>query len=233
MKKSFKYYAVVWAIFLALFNLVCFITPNEVAGITKFSNAFWVGYIFIMLAFVGQLVCAFFAFKADNLQKLFYNIPLITVSYTGLVLSVIFGGLCMVIPDLPNWLGAAVCATILAFMAVSVIKASAAGETVATIDEKVKAKTYFIKSLTADAESLMAQAKTPKLRAQAKRVYEAIHYSDPMSNAALVEMEEQLGREFEHFAELVRVGDDAAAENVVAELLVTIDRRNKKCKVLK
>lgn len=233
MKKSFKYYAVVWAIFLALFNLACFITPNEAAGMTKFGGAFWAGYIFIMLAFVGQLVCAFFAFKAENLQKLFYNIPLITVSYTGLVLSVIFGGLCMVIPDLPNWLGAVVCAVILALTAVSVIKASATGEAVAAIDEKVKAKTYFIKSLTADAESLMAQAKTPKLRAQAKRVYEAVRYSDPMSNAALVEAEEQLGREFEHFAELVRAGDDAAAEDAAAELLVTIDRRNKKCKLLK
>ena len=64
-----------------------------------------VGYIFITLAFIGQLVCSYFALKAESLQKMFYNIPLITISYTGLIVMLIVGALAMAIPNLPNWVG--------------------------------------------------------------------------------------------------------------------------------
>ena len=78
MKKTFNYYSICWLISLAVFNVIAFVTPNEIAGISKFTGAFWVGYIFITLAFIGQLGCAYNAFKAENLKKLFYNIPLIS-----------------------------------------------------------------------------------------------------------------------------------------------------------
>lgn len=233
MKKNFKLYCVAWAVFVALFNAGCFLIPSRGMGMYKFGGAFWSGYIFIMLAFIGQLVCSYFAFKADSLKKMFYNIPLITSSYTGLVLSVIIGGLCMFIPDVPNWVGAVVCMIVLAFSAVSVIKAKAAGDIVEDIDKKISRQTEFIKTATLDAQNIMNGAKSEEAKAECKKVYEALRYSDPMSNAALVETEEQLGREFENFAKFVRVGDDFAAKNAAAELLMTIDRRNKKCKVLK
>lgn len=76
MNKKFKYYALIWAILLAVFNVICFITPDETAGMSKFGGAFWAGYIFITIAFIGQLVCAYIALKTDDKTKLFYNIPL-------------------------------------------------------------------------------------------------------------------------------------------------------------
>lgn len=232
MKKSFKYYAIIWAILFALFNAVAFLSPGW-TGIEKYTGSFWVGYVFIVIAFVGQLVCANIAFKAENLQKLFYNIPLISISYGGLVAMLVFGVLAMLISPMPYWIGAIICVIILAFTAISVVKASAAAEAVSDIDKKIKTKTYFIKSLTAEAESLMAEAGTPEIKAQAKRVYEAFRYSDPMSNAALVETEEQLEREFNSFADAVRKGDVELAESIASELLIIVDRRNKKCKLLK
>ena len=79
MNKRIRTYAVIWAILFALFNVISFVAPNEIAGANKFVGAFWNGYIFITLAFIGQLVCSYFAFKAESLQKMFYNIPLITI----------------------------------------------------------------------------------------------------------------------------------------------------------
>ena len=61
------------AICLAVFNVAVFATPSEVSEFSKFGGAFWVGYIFITLSFIGQLICAYFAFKVDSLQKFFYN----------------------------------------------------------------------------------------------------------------------------------------------------------------
>ena len=233
MKKGFKYYLSIWVILLAVFNVAVFVSPGEAGGYTKFGGSFWVGYIFITLSFIGQLICAYIAFKADNLQKFFYNVPLIRISRIGLVLTVILGTLCMAIPNLPNWIGVILCLAVLAFTAISVIKATTAGDIVSGIDEKIESKTSFIKLLTADAEALMSAAKTPELKAEVKKVYEAIRYSDPMSNAALEEINEQIQNQFSVFEDAVKAEDFDLASSYSYELIILIDNRNKKCKLLK
>ena len=35
MKKTFSLFGIIWAIFLALFNVIVFVTPNEMDGMTK------------------------------------------------------------------------------------------------------------------------------------------------------------------------------------------------------
>ena len=233
MKKGFKYYLSIWVILLAVFNVAVFVSPGEAGGYSKFGGAFWVGYIFITLSFIGQLICAYFAFKVDSLQKFFYNVPLIRISRTGLVLTAILGTLCMAIPNLPNWIGVILCLAVLAFTAISVIKATAAGDIVSGIDEKIESKTSFIKLLTADAEALMSAAKTPELKAEVKKVYETIRYSDPMSNAALEEINEQIQNQFSVFEDAVKAEDSDLASSYSDELIILIDNRNKKCKLLK
>ena len=233
MKKTFSIYAISWFLFLAVFNVFCFATPNEAAGMNKFGGAFWAGYIFITVAFIGQLVCAFFAFKPSDKQKVFYNIPLVTISYAGLIVMLIAGTACMAIPNLPNWVGIVVCLLVLLFTAVSVIKAFFAASVVSEIDEKIKVKTFFIKSLTVDAEHLMNTSKTAELKTLTKKVYEAVRYSDPMSNAALVEAEEKIRNGFSAFEFAVNSENYELATTASDELLSLIDIRNKKCKLLK
>ena len=232
MNKKFKYYAIVWAILLAVFNVICFVTPGEAAGMSKFGGAFWAGYIFITIAFIGQLVCAYIALKTDDKTKLFYNIPIIRISYTGLILTVVFGALCMAISNLPNWVGVIVCLLILAFTAIAVIKAKAASDVVEKIDSKVKAQTLFVKSLTVDAESLLARATTPEAKDACKKVYEAVRYSDPMSNDALAGIESQITLKFNEFSNAV-IGGAENIETLADEVVVFVGDRNKKCKLMK
>lgn len=233
MKKNFKLYIVCWAILLALFNIICFVTPNEAAVLNKFGGAFWVGYIFITAAFIGQLVCAYIAFKAENLKKLFYNLPLITLSYTGLVLTLIFGGTAMTIPNLPVWVGAVTCLLILGLNAIAIIKAKAAAELVESVDKKISRQTGFIKNLTAEAESLISHAKSDEVRAECKRVYEAARYSDPMNNIRLADIEEKISAEMQQLSETVANDDSEIAAAVAGELIALIEDRNKKCRLLK
>lgn len=232
MNKRIKYYAQIWAILLAVFNVICFITPDEADGMSKFGGAFWAGYIFITIAFIGQLVCAYIALKTDDKTKLFYNIPIIRVSYTGLILTLVLGTLCMAIPNLPNWVGIIVCLLILAFTAIAVIKAKTASDVVENIDAKVKAKTLFVKSLTVDTESLLASATTADAKDACKKVLEAIRYSDPMSNDALAGIESQIAVKFKELSNAVIGGADSI-DNLADELVVLIGDRNKKCKALK
>lgn len=48
---------------------------------------------------------------------------------------------------------------IVAFYAIAIISSKAAADTIENIDKKVKAQTFFIKSFTVDAESLLPRAK--------------------------------------------------------------------------
>lgn len=232
MKNKFNYYIITWAIFLAVFNAVVFMTPSSMAGMSKFGGAFWAGYIFITLAFIGQLVCAYFAFRAEYNKKLFLNLPLITISYAALVVSLILGAACMAVPNLPNWVGAVVCVLILGFNAAAVVKAKAAAEIIGEVGDRVSAQTTFIKPLTAKAESLMAKAQTPEAKSAAKKVYEAVRYSDPVSSPDLAEMEAEISARFDKFAKAITDGN-GNAERLAGEITTLLNDRNKMCKVLK
>lgn len=233
MKKGFKMYMAIWAILLAVFNVACFATPSKAAGLTKFGGAFWAGYIFITLAFIGQLICAFIAFKAENAKKLFYNLPIITISYTGLILTIIFGAVCMAVPNLPNWVGIIVCLAILAFTAIAVIKASAAAEIVANVDEKVSTQTSFIKNLTTDVQALVSRAKSEPVKAECKKVYEAARYSDPMSDDSLSVIEAEITVKMGELAAAIGTDDAEKAKEIADEIVILVGDRNKKCKAMK
>lgn len=232
MKKTFKSYFAIWAILLVLFNIIAFVSVGW-AYQEKYTPSFWVGYVFITLAFIGQLVCAKTAFNAKNLQKLFYNIPLISLSWTGLIVSFVIGGLCMLISPLPYWVGVIACAIVLAAVAIAIIKASIAADEVSAIDDKIKIQTFFIKSLTVDAEGLIARAQTEEVKAECKKVYEAVRYSDPMSHEMLASTETQITIKFSELANAVNSNDIESVKSFAKEVVILIDDRNKKCRLLK
>ena len=233
MKKRIAAYSVIWAICLAIFNVITFVTPNEFDGVSKFCASFWVGYVFITVAFIGQLVCSIVALKQKSVKKLFYKISLVSISYSALIAMLIAGGLVMLIRGIPEWTGIIVCFIILALNAISVIKANFAADTVADVDERVKKQTSFMKNLTAEAQALMSSATSDKLKAEAKRVYEAIRYANPMSSAALIDMNLQIEREFAAFSSAINDGDAALARAIANTLVSLIEKRNAKCKLAK
>lgn len=233
MKKLFKSYLIIWVILLALFNTVAFAIPGW-GGQGKYTGSFWVGYVFITLAFAGQLFCAWHMTKKCSSGKtVFYHLPLLTISRAGLILTCVFGGLSMLISPLPYWVGVILCAIVLAFTAVAVVKADAAADLVSAVDEKTKANTFFIKSLTADAESLLARAGSEELRAACKKVYEAARYSDPVSHSALAALEREITLKLAALSDAVKAADAPAASGLADELAVLLRERNNKCKLLK
>ena len=227
MNKTFKNYLAAWAVLAVIFNVLAFVIPAP----GRFSGSFWVGWVFIMLALAGQLACAYKAFKAENKERLFLNLPLITVSFAGLIASFVPGALCMVIPGIPYWVGIVLCVLILGFTAIAVIKANAAAELVSETEQKVKAKTACIRMLTVDAESLLSRAQSAEAKAACKKVFEAVRYSDPMSSEALTGIEEEISHKFAEFSETIKSG--TPNESVTNELLALIGDRNRKCKALK
>ena len=232
MKKAFRFYAVIWTALLVLFNVIAFASVGW-TGVEKYTPSFWIGYGFISLSFVGNMICACKVFQADSLQKLFYGLSLLRVGYISMVLSFVFGGLCMLISPLPYWVGAILCAIVLAVQILSAAKAQAAVELVTQTDAKIKTQTFFIKSLTVDADTLMASAKSETVKAECRKVYEAVRYSDPMSNEALASIEGQITLKLEAMSLAVMADNKEEITRLANEVIILLGDRNKKCKLLK
>ena len=109
----------------------------------------------------------------------------------------------MLVPVLPYWLGILLCGVVLAFNVIAVVKAAAAIEAVSGIDDKLESHTVFIRTLTADAQGVAALAKSDAVRAECKKVYEVVRYSDPMSSPELSAVEEEISAKFDYFTEAV------------------------------
>ncbi len=99
------------------------------------------------------------------------------------------------------------------------------------VDEKVKTQTSFIRNMTAEAESLMTRAKTPEAQTACKKVYEALRYSDPMSNEALSVIEAKIESQMDLLTASIDNIDDL--NNSANELIRLINELNSSCKILK
>lgn len=230
MKKKFGIYVVIWAVALVIFNVVSFTIALNTGK--ELNSSFFIGYGAVTLAFIGQLICAYFAFRADSLNKFFYNVSLISLSYGGLVAMIILGSLTMLIPDAFSFIGIIVCAVVLGVYIITVAMAKLAIEAVEQSEAKTKAQTQFIRLLTADAESLKGYATDDNARQACHKVYEAVRYSDPVSNPLLSGIESDISVKFRAFSDSVKNGSDNS-QQLAEELCGLISERNAKVSVLK
>lgn len=231
MKKNFKYYALIWIILLAAFNAVIFFVRPIIPGyVMNYDARFWIAWAFILVAFVGNLACAYFAFKAENLKKMFYHLTLITVSRSALIAMLVAGCVLMLIPICPAWISAIVCILLLAFNAIAVMKAGWAADAVGKIDEKLKTQTSYIKNLIVDAERLLARAKSDAVKVECKKVYETVRYSDPISNEALSAIEAKITVKMDEMSTAIDIDDVDKVKSIADELLIFLEDRNNKCR---
>lgn len=229
MKKNFKTYIVIWAIGLAIFNIIAFLIPGD----DKFNPNFFLGYAFITLSYVLQLGVGYFAFKEDNRNKVFLNLPTVTIGFTTLVCTTIVSVITMAVEGIPGWLGAILCFVCFAIGAIAILGAKAAADTVSAIDDKIKTKTFFIKAFTGNLDTLVSQAPSAEIKAEVQKVYEAVRYSDPMSNEALAPIESQISMKFNQLSDAALGNDLQSVEVLAKEMIVLVNDRNNKCKLLK
>lgn len=229
MKKARGFYAIIWTICLITYNVIVFIVPNDNVE----SVTFWIGYFLIGIALLGNLICSLITLGAKSNAKVFYNIPLFSVSVSGVVVASIVGAIFMHVPGIASWVGVLVAFLTVVIVTIAALIAKSAADVVDSIDEKVKVQTSFIKDLTMDAEFLMKSTKSPEIRECVKNVYEALRYSDPMSSEKLANEEQRIQQQFELLSDTV-LSNDADRARVVSEYLLNlIEYRNKKCRLTK
>ena len=79
----------------------------------------------------------------------------------------------------------------------------------------------------------MSRAKSEAVKAECKKVYESVRYSDPMSNSALASVESEITIKFSNLSGAVVSDNFDVVAECANELVILIGERNKKCKLLK
>ena len=227
MKKNFKYYIITWLISVAVFNIISFIAPIIRVGL------FWVGYAIITVMFIIQLACSLMFFKQNNKEKIFLNIPIITISYAALVVSVIVGLVFMAITGVSFWLAIIIASLVTGFYLIAIISVKTATDSIENTNEKVNLQTLFVKSLNVEVQKLAQKAYNDDIRLITDRVCEAVRYSDPVSNESLADCESKITLKFKEFEKSVVEHNTELAEKISNELISLINERNQKCKLMK
>ena len=221
MKKKGLAYAVL-VIAFALFNVIAFFIPTEKTA------TFWIAYAFNAIAFLFQIVIWKLAFKGtDTIKSKFLGIPLLSVGFRYLVIQVIAFAVFMIFPTLPTWIPVVVCSVILGGSAICLIGTETGREEINRVEEKVKRKVFYIKSLQVDVEMLAETESDPTIKAELTKLAEKIRFSDPVSSDALAEIESEIVNKIKE----IEASKDKLA--IIAVTTALVEERNKKAKILK
>lgn len=231
MNRIFKTYLIIWLIAVAIFNVTCFAIPEEYTA--KFSGSYWIGYVFLLLAHVCLLVCCYFTFKRTYLKELFYNVPIILLAYAGLVAMTVIGSASMLVRGFPIWLAVILCFALLGIIVMIALTAGLNAQAMTDMDGEQQRGSFSVRQMTSHAEVIMDNAVDPELKKTAKSVYDALKYSDPVSNIMLTKANERISRELRLFEEAVKDGDTELAGARSISVLDAISERNAACKTMK
>jgi len=227
-KNKGMFFAAVFII-IAVFNVVVFVIPFNKGG------GFWTGYGFSMLAMLLTAAAAFYAFSREGLKSKVYGIPLISVVWRYFIIQLVIGLVEMVLDfiPIPFQYEIAINTILLGACILGLITVEAAKEEIERIDEKIKEKVFYIKSLQVDVEGLVGRVSEDSLKKMLKELVETIRYSDPMSSPQLATIENKIEGRAAALAEAVEKLDGDAVMAFCNELQQLFAERNRKCKILK
>lgn len=219
-KNSVKGYALIGIIFIL-------ITVVSLAIPTSKSAAFWVAYIFTVVALAAQIVLWKRAFGHKELKSKFLGFPIVHIGIVYLVVQIAVLFIFVFAEKLPTWSALVTCTVIAAMAAIFMIAADVGRTEIEKVEQKVQGKVFYIKNLQVDIEILASAEKDTKIKEQLEQLAEKIRFSDPMSNEQLAPLEERIAIAVES----LKSSDDKL--EIINQLNKLIDERNKKVETLK
>lgn len=219
-KNSVKGYALIGIIFIL-------ITVVSLAIPTSKSAAFWIAYIFTVVALAAQIVLWKRAFSHKELKSKFLGFPIVHIGIVYLMVQIAVLFVFVFAEKLPAWSALVTCTVIAAMAAIFMIAADVGRTEIEKVEQKVQGKVFYIKNLQVDIEILASAEKDAKTKKALEQLADKIRFSDPMSNEQLAPLEERIAIAVES----LKSSDDKL--EIINQLNKLIDERNKKVETLK
>lgn len=225
MTKNKSTVTIILGILLVVFNVIFFAVPSAK------DASFWISYSFGIVSILAQLgICLLAWDKAITMKSKFMGVPLLLVGDSYVILqllsSFIFLGLAVYAFPTPFYIPLIINTIILGIAIISIVVIDKARDEINRVEEKVKEKVFFIKSLQVDVETLVSSAEDIELKKDLEALADKIKYSDPMSSEKLVTLEGEIS------AKIVQLKTNLNGE-LVLEISTLLEERNKKAKLLK
>lgn len=219
-KDSVKGYALIGIIFIL-------ITVVSLAIPTSKNAAFWIAYIFTVVALAAQIVLWKRTFGHKELKSKFLGFPIVHIGIVYLIVQIAVLFVFVFAEKLPAWSALVTCTVIAAMAAIFMIAADVGRTEIEKVEQKVQGKVFYIKNLQVDIEILASTEKDTRTKEQLEQLAEKIRFSDPMSNEQLAPLEERIAIAVES----LKSSDDKL--EIINQLNKLIDERNKKVETLK
>ncbi len=251
-RNEFKTYMVLWVIAFIIFNVLVFVFKQEVIGDRytqdivvfqdgatgvkqvfrpEFLNMLY-SYIFVALAFIGQLICTKIFLSQDSLRKTMYHYPMFSISLVGLIITFIFAMVFCLI-TMPPVISLIIFLVTLFYTLFRCLSAKTSANLVSAHEENLELKTQYMKLLRADAESLANRVSDDNMKKVVKSVADEIRFSDPLSVPELVDIEKEMIAKFSDLRDAVENKDMDKVNKSAAELSNLVKDRNSRVKSLK
>lgn len=230
-KNRLRLYLVI-AIIFVLFSVLAFAIPFEK------NTVFWLSYGFGVLALAVQLLVQPRALDLDghDVRSKFYGFPLtrIATAYLAvqLVLSLVFMILCQSM-EIKTWVPLIAYVLIFGISAIGFIAADAMKEEVERQDTVHKANVGTMRALQSKAVFVASQCEDAETKKALDSFSEALRFSDPVSNSATADIEENLTGLLEELGSAVLDKDYPAAKTLCARASTLLADRNRMCKLNK
>ena len=231
IKNKTRFYLTIVIIFV-LFSVLVFAIPFEK------NTVFWLSYGFGVLALAVQLIVQPRALDLDghDARSKFYGFPLtrIATAYlvVQLILSLTFMVLCKYV-NVKTWVPFVAYVLIFGISAIGFIAADAMKDEVERQDTVHKANVGTMRALQSKAVFVASQCEDAETKKALDSFSEALRFSDPVSNAATADIEENLTGLLEELGSAVLDKDYPAAKTLCTRASTLLADRNRMCKLNK
>lgn len=222
MKKNSTKGYVLLGILFALVSIIAFAVP------TAKTATFWIAYVFTAAAFAAQIGIWKTALgKEGTLKSKFLGFPIVHIGIVYAIIQVIAFAVFLFAPTLPTWSAIVVCPIIAGLSAVCMISADAGRNEIERVEAKVQNKVFYVREMQADIELLADNESDAAVKTALTHLAEKIRFSDPMSNEQLADLENKIS------IKAAELKTASSKLEIITELNLLLDERNKKCKILK
>ena len=190
-------------------------------------------YAFMCIAFIVQIASMLLALRSLETETVFMGIPLASLSLYYFFAAIFVGAVFMFFQNAPFKLALVLQILILAIYVVVAIMALMSRNVVQDVNDNLKENVEAIKTLVVDVDVFIPQVNDPSLKKSLKKLSETIKYSDPMSNAAVADIEEQIMQTVNELRINIENSRNAEAIQTCKDIEVLFMQRNSLLKATK
>lgn len=226
-KNRLRFYIVLIILFVVL-SVIAFVMPFQK------TVTFWLSYFFAVIAIAFQIYVYPKAFEGPSVKSKFYGFPIARVTTIYLVAQLVLSLIFMIAGKwVPVWIPVILFVLMLGAAAIGFVAAEGMRDEVERQDVVHKANVRTMRALQSKSVFIASQCDDPETKKALDTFAEALRFSDPVSNDALKDIEENLTGLVEELGNAVMDKDYPAAKSLCAKATSLLADRNRMCKLNK